>query len=132
MRVGMKLAAATKAYREKLDAAMSSGEDLPVLDAVIPVDQMKVLQRKASDVIKRELEDLPELIQDAQDAIDTLVDALDLLDALADGEIALEKLENQKAAPSVFDGRDGDAAVPAGEGLLSPDRGLATSGGGEA
>jgi len=139
MRVGTKLADVAKRYRAQLDEVVSAGEDLPVLDAVISVDAMKVLQRKASDVIKRELEALPELIEDAQDAIDSLVGALDLLGALAEGEIALDKIEDQKP-PSVFSSRrhgpddgdgDGDAAVPAGDGLLSPDRGLATSGGGE-
>lgn len=132
MRVGMKLAEVAKKYRAKLDEAMAAGDDLPVLDAVIAVDQMKVLQRKASDVVKRELEALPELIEDAQDAIDALVDAIELLDVLAEGEIALEKIENQKP-PSVFDkGHGGDAAVlPVDDGPMTPESGLVTSGGGE-
>jgi hypothetical protein len=127
MRVGMKLKDAVVKYRAMLDKAMEAGENLPVLDAAVPLETMRVLQRKASDVIKRELEALPELIEDAQEAIDELVDALDLLDELADGEIAMEKLEGQKV-PSVFDPAP---AMPVGDGLLSPDRGLATSGGGE-
>jgi len=130
MRVGTKLADVVKKYRVALAKARADGAPLPVFDEICPLDQMKVLQRRAHGAINVELEALPDLIEAAQEAFDDLQDALELLALLAEGEIAIEKLDGQRA-PAGEDAPSGAVSPFDGAGL-NPDRGLAISGGGEA